>query len=299
MNPIPHSFYTMGFKHEDSGIAAAIFLALYSLFSLFMIYVIYKKGFKTVYSWLITFPVIRFGSQLCGMVFAIVGIEHYNWLIAYLVLGAEGYFVLILAAFNFVVHAQKEVFGRSWATEIIEPLKRFRMLRTYSAMFHSLLIPANAMVIAGGTMLSGESDLGAIKGKVTTSKALRTVGQVIFLVMTSLVVVFAGYVYKVDRIRKHFNISVLVASPFLIVRGIFGILSIYIEDMNYFQFSNYSGSGINHNLVIYEYVLSTTMEFMASILLLSNFFMEKYDGLKKENSSVHSLDQYLVESDKA
>lgn len=265
-----------GFEHTDSGIAGSVYLALYTIYSAFMIYVVYKKGFKTVYTVLLTFPIIRFGSQLCGVVFSKLGIEQLDWLIAYLVLGAEGYFVLILCAFKFVAQAQKAETGNSWVEDEGFDIPGLRFFtKSWSRMFHMLLIPANSLVIAGGTMLTGVTDLEKEHDKVQTSKGIRTAGQVTFLFMTFIVVVFSLKAYTNERVRNHFNITVLLCCPFLIVRGIFGVLSIYIEDMNYFQFSNYSADGVNHKLVVYEYVLSTTMEFVASCFLMSNFFLEK------------------------
>lgn len=282
----------MTFKQTDSGVAAAVFFALYSLYSVFMIYVLYKKGFKTVYTWLMVFPIIRFGSQLCGMIFAIVGVEHYNWLIAYLVLGAEGYFVLIMSAFTFIIHSQKHEYGHSWIDEPRPYLRWVPFSKSFSGLFHLLLIPANSLVIAGGTMLAGVEDLNAVKGKVTASKAIRTTGQSIFLLMTLLVISLASNAFQKEKIQNHFNLTVLFASPFLVVRGVFGILAIYIKDMDYFQFSNYDGSGTSHKLVTYEYVLSTTMEFVASLCLVSNFLLERTDKTMDARSLLsRSLDE--------
>lgn len=289
-----------GFKEVDSGAAASVFLGLYTLYLAFMVYVIWKKGFKTVYTFLLTFPLIRFGSQLCGMIFAKVGFDYINWLIAYLVLGAEGYFVLILAAFRFVAHAQKKQLNYSWLLEegpkvpaFLPLLKRFT--KSWSRFFHYLLIPANALVIAGGTMLTGVTDLDAEKSKVNTSKGLRTAGQAVFLLMTITVFLVSARAYKVEHVRNHFNKTVLASCPFLMVRGLFGILAIYITDMNYFQLSNYTGAGINHKLVIYEYVLSTTMEFLASCCLMSNFFWErrtKNDDIERWLTSERELEAF-------
>lgn len=265
----------MALKHTDSGVAAAVFLALYAIYALVMVYIVYVKGFKTVYTFLMSFPFIRFGSQLCGLVFAIKGIEHYKWLIAYLVLGAEGYFVLILSAFLFLVHAQKRKNGYSWLEKSQSFLKENPLRNSYAAIFHWVLVPANAMVIAGGSMLTGIENYDAERKKVRISKGLRTTGQSLFLSLTIIILLLGLNAFKKEKVRNHFNITILLASPFLIVRGVFGILSIYIENMNYYQLSNYSGAGINHMLVIYEYVLSTTMEFAASIFIVSNFFLEK------------------------
>ncbi|QRG40277.1 hypothetical protein FDK38_004741 [Candidozyma auris] len=265
-----------GFKHEDSGIAAAIFLALYTIYSAFMIYVLYNKGIKSIYTFLFTFALIRLGSQVCGVGFAIVGVENVDWLIAYLVLGAEGYFVLILCAFRFVSRAQETDFGHSWVLQEGPNIPCLQIItKTWARIFHYLLIPANVLVIAGGTMLTNVTDFDKEHDKVVTSKAMRTAGQAMFLSMTLMVVMLSVWSYKVDRVRNHFNVTVLLALPFLTVRGIFGVLSIFIKSMNYFQLSNYSANGINHKLVVYEYVLSTTMEFLASGCLMSNFFLEK------------------------
>ena len=51
-------------------------------------------------------------------------------------------------------------------------------------------------------------------------------------------------------------------------------MSIYITNMNYFQLSNYN-EGFSKQLIIYEYVLGTTMEFVSAVLLISNYFMAK------------------------
>lgn len=265
----------MALKHTDSGIAAAVFLALYAIYALVMVYIVHIKGFKTVYTFLMSFPFIRFGSQLCGLVFVIKGIEHYKWLIAYLVLGAEGYFVLILSAFSFLVHAQKRKKGHSWLEKTQSSLKEIPLGNSYAAIFHWLLVPANAMVIAGGSMLTEIENYDAERKQVRISKGLRTAGQALFLSLTIIILLLGLNAFRKERVRNHFNVTIILACPFLIVRGVFGILSIYIENMNYYQLSNYSGAGINHMLVIYEYVLSTTMEFSASILIVSNFFLEK------------------------
>ncbi|PSK37211.1 hypothetical protein C7M61_003638 [Candidozyma pseudohaemuli] len=296
----------MALKHTDSGIAAAVFLALYAIYALVMVYIVHVKGFKTVYTFLMSFPFIRLGSQFCGLVFAIKGIEHYKWLIAYLVLGAEGYFVLILSAFSFLVHAQKRKIGYSWLEKKQSALKDIPLGNSYAAIFHWFLVPANAMVIAGGSMLTGIENYDAERKKVRISKGLRTAGQSLFLCLTLLVLLLGLHAFKKEKVGNSFNITILLASPFLIVRGVFGILSIYIENMNYYQLSNYSGAGINHKLVIYEYVLSTTMEFAASIFIVSNFFFEKQadkdadkneEKKKKRDLDDESFDDSLVRQD--
>lgn len=272
----------MGFVYENSGIASSIYLALYFLFVLTAIYVVARKGFKHLYTFLLFFGSIRTASQFCGVAFSALGIEHWQWLIAYLILGAEGYFVLIYTSLRFICAAQEKKYGRSWVLhtgpkKFDNPIQNF-MFGTWEKIFHHVLIPANALVIAGGAIIAGidTTDNEQYSGKVTTSKILRTVGQSLFLFLTVLVILLNIYVYFKERIRNHTTMTIFLASPFLLVRGIFGVMSIYITNMNYFQLSNYS-AGFSKHLIIYEYVLGTTMEFVSAILLISNYFIaEKY-----------------------
>lgn len=288
-----------GFLNQDAGIAASVFLALYTVYLGFCTYIVFKNGFMTVYTSVWFFTLMRFGGQLCGVVYAKLGPAHYQWLIAYLVLGAEGYFTLIFAAFQFTCRAQIVSVGSSWIKSLgPKKIKVSRGLgfitgarlinfftETYARMFHFILIPANAMVISGGSMLAGVSDLETEKDKVQTSKILRTVGQSLFLAMTMIAILMNIYVYVKERIRSHFTISIMIASPFLMVRGIFGILSIYITAMNYFEVVNYVGTGLGQKLVVYEYCLSTLMELVASVALMSNYFFDKSTKALDEDQS--------------
>lgn len=139
-------------------------------------------------------------------------------------------------------------------------------------------------------MLTGVDydDLQSQHGKILTSKVLRTVGQAIFLSLTFMLIALNIYVFTKERIRNHVTIAVMLAGPFLIVRGVFGVLSIYITKMNYFDLENYNDNGsLNHQLVIFEYVLSTTMEFVAALFLISKYYFD----LKKKAQSILSVDE--------
>ena len=150
-------------------------------------------------------------------------------------------------------------------------------MTTPSALFHLLLIPANAILIAGGSMLSGMSqeEIENDHSKVITSKALRTVGQAIFLTQSLFVVFLSIYLYFKEKLKVATLYLLFLSFPFLIVRGIFGILSIYITKMNYFQISNYSEDGLSNYFVACEYTMATTMEFVVAVLLIMNYYYEK------------------------
>lgn len=266
-----------GFISPDLGAAASFYLALYILFTVFMTCIVFRKGFLTVYTFLWAFGIIRSGGQLCGVMYAKLGPSHYKWLIAYLVLGAEGYLTLILSAFRFTCKAQMHKFGSSWILTLGPPIRTFffRKQLSWRLIFHLLLIPANVFIIAGGSMLAGMSSeqLQTDHEGIETSRGLRTAGQAIFVFMTIAAVFLNLYVYVKEGVRNNLTIGVMCASPFLLVRGVFGILSIYVAAMNYFDTTNYTAGGsTSHKLTIYEYVLSTTMEFVASCCLASTLW---------------------------
>lgn len=272
----------MGFESKNSGIAAAIFLGLYVVYFGFVSNIVYRKGWKTVYTALWFFGLFRVGGQLCGLVFATLGFKHWQWLIAYLVLSAEGYFSLILASFYFVVQCQIRQNGKSWLRKCKDernPDNKHRCGRDldFSTVFHLVLIPANAFIIGGGTTLTGvDTDKWDQEtGKINTSKGLRTAGLIIFLIQTFWVVFLACYIYFKEHIRLITMYLLFAALPFLVVRGIFGILSIYIDEMNYYDLTNYTEDGLKSKFVAYEYCLATTMEFVASVLLIMSYYVDK------------------------
>lgn len=274
----------MAFKYSDSGAAATVFLGIFILVLPFALLTMFKHGIKSFYSVTILFVLVRIGSQTCGVVFAVVGFEHQNWLTAYLVLGAEGYFFLIICLLNVLISGHVKKYGFSWLTKYgingdirqqVTMGKRGKLARkSWAVLFHTALVPANILVIAGGAILSGisASDLQKESGDVTTAKILRTVGQLVFLLLTSILILLALASYTRDNVKNWAVVSVLAASPFILTRGIFGLLSIYIKSMDYFDMSNYGDFGIGNSLIIYEYCLGTTMELLCLLCILLNYF---------------------------
>ncbi|KAG7664077.1 uncharacterized protein J8A68_002401 [[Candida] subhashii] len=285
----------MAFISQNSGIAASVFLSLYVIYTAFAIKVVYEKGWKSIYTSLLIYGILRTAGQLCGVAFAALGYSHYQWLIAYLVFSAEGYFVLILTSFHLIAQAQIAVYGDSW----IRPTRQKRKENIRNAttlrekvraryppalVFHLLLIPANSLIIVGGSILAGQDPLNPDQKKVTLSKALRTSGQVVFLTQTFIAIGLAVYVFVKERLR-HSNIySIFMVSPFILVRGIFGVLSIYIQKMNYFDMSNYTATGLSESFVAFEYVLATTMEFISACIYIGNYYFDSRYTAKVTNA---------------
>lgn len=294
----------MSFKHKDSGIAAAVFLALYAIILPLATLILRQRGWRSIYLAIWLFALFRLSSQLCGVVFATLGFKHWQWLIAYLILGVEGYFVLIITSLRLVMHSQQRVFGKSWleggprGTPTKTRLRLGALLGlflqrrpSWILIYEFVLIPANTLLIAGGSMMAGVSAEELAAGnnsQFQTSKALRIAGQAIFLALTVIFILIALFAYFKEGVRNWTLYSVLIASPFLVVRGVFGVLSIVIKEMNYFNMSNYGSSGISRNLVIYEYVLSTSMETIAMFALVSNYWDKGYALDKKDAVSSDS-----------
>ncbi|ODV76924.1 uncharacterized protein CANTADRAFT_8499 [Suhomyces tanzawaensis NRRL Y-17324] len=299
----------MAFVAQDSGTAAAVYLALYSIYLVFAATIVIKEGFKTLYFFFVTFGIFRVVGQLCGVVFAAVGFEHWQWLVAYLVFTAEGYFILILSTFHFVAKAQSDTFGTSWLRPTKKEIKERRKAHTnrfragleeytFSRLFHMILIPGNAILIAGGSMLAGmdPNDMNSKNSQVITSKALRTVGQAIFLAQTCIAIGTAIYVAVAEGLASNIHvIAVFLGAPFLLVRGIFGVLAIYIHDMDYFDSSNYTAHGLNSKFVVYEYVLAATMEFVTACIYIGVYYVYKHKQ-KLANLSPQDSEQNLVTS---
>ncbi|SGZ55620.1 CIC11C00000004666 [Sungouiella intermedia] len=290
----------MAFKDESSGIAASVFLAIYSIFAPFMCFVILKRGIRTVYGFIWFFAIVRFGGQLCGVVHSILGPQYWKWLIAYLVLGAEGYFALILASFHTICKGQKYALGTSWLEQTGPstfsnglPIVS-RLTKTWSALFKTVLIPANVLVIISGVILSGISteDVNQQSTLLKESKKLRTIGQAMFLGLMMVSAVTNQYVMWVQGVRNKYTIATTLATPFLLVRGTFGILSIFLTSMNYFNVQN--TVGMKTSVVIFEYTLGTTMELLAAWILVSPFFTE---GKKKTMSLGNAIEDTRSEED--
>ncbi|KAK6205206.1 uncharacterized protein RJT21DRAFT_14024 [Scheffersomyces amazonensis] len=293
----------MAFKSHASGIAASVYLAIYSIFFAFTINIVFRVGWRSFYTALAVYGIFRFSGQLCAVVFSVLGYTYWQWLVAYLVFTAEGYFMLILISYFLIAQAQEESFGTSWIGPSKKDRKRNAELATtklgklkakfpIAVIFHLLLIPANVLIIVGGSQLAGISiqDANNESSKVHTSKIMRTAGQSVFLFQTVAAIGFASYCYFVEKIR-HINIyTIFAVAPFITIRGIFGILSIYIQKMNYYDFTNYTVEGLSSSFVTYEYVLATTMEFVTALGYIANYYI-RANRKKGQLEKVHLMEE--------
>jgi hypothetical protein len=173
--------------------------------------------------------------------------------------------------------------GTPWYRRMLDSFTIFGPDRRPMSVVHYLLIVANAIIISGGSQITGGSETVAdFKTNLSRAKAMRVAGQAIFLSMT----VFLGYCLfdtiktcKRDRGgRVHPTLRVLLAIwPLLVVRGVYGVLLPVVSALNYFSPSNYDEHGLTDRFVIIEYVLGTSMEWTACALLILTYATSRND----------------------
>lgn len=143
---------------------------------------------------------------------------------------------------------------------------------------HWALIAANAIIISGGSMLSGamSKPAGTAESSIRTGKALRVAGCAIFL---GLVQVFLFYAVASYRKKGDRTLALIILTwPWLTIRGAFGIVSVVVNKYSYYNLDIYTGNGINGGFLVGEYVLGTTMEWLACAFLLSTYFSRVTGG---------------------
>jgi hypothetical protein len=242
-----------------------------------------------------------------------VGFSNPHILVAYFVLGAEGYFTLMLCAFRFVISWQYDnsASHNSWIEPKSPPnTPRFkRLLESFSpfgnggkphpmAIVHHILALANVLVITGGSIVAG-TDADAFKKYMPTSKALRSSGQAIFLTINLfLLYCILNIIGQCKREhpgkRIHPTLVILLITwPLLFVRGLYGILSV-IPTFNYFDHVNYNDIGLKNSFVISEYILSTTMEWTSCALLMVTYITSRTDPKLTPDKFAPSLEAILL-----
>ncbi|KAG6814992.1 hypothetical protein H0H87_005981 [Tephrocybe sp. NHM501043] len=300
----------MAFNAEAS--AALIFLILYVILFVLLVlgYATGRLRFRSRYSIITLHVALRLASQATGLAFGLVGYSNVGLLVAYFVLGAEGYFTLVLCAYRFLIswHYHNLESHDSWLeprlppnTPLLDRLRdSFGKKKRPMASMHYFLIAANIMIITGGSQLAGNVDEYFSKS-VSTPKVLRTVGQAIFITFNALFlfcVLHAIRQYRRERPGRFIHPTLcilLVVWPLLFVRGVYGILSGLYPPFNYFYFGNYDREGLKDSFVISEYILSTAMEWASCALLMLTYVTSRNDPPKLTPKSWRSEDKENIQ----
>ncbi|KAH8824685.1 hypothetical protein DL96DRAFT_1614731 [Flagelloscypha sp. PMI_526] len=298
---------------KESGAALIFFIGYVGLF-LWMLYayLTHRIKWRSRYSLLFFHITIRLGSQACGVAFGILGFDNTGVFLAYLILGVEGYFTLVLCAYRFLIswHHHNLPSKESW----LEPrdtnskkLQLFVMLffpaafivywKNFMFWIHMSLAFANAAIVTGGSYLSGadfsQPDSADTKHRMYVSKIARTAGQSVFLTCNFILLFSLVHTMRKDKrelktkgeSRIHPTLIVLLVTWFpLMVRGIFGVLQSAVWSLSYYNPDNYTATGFTDRFTAIEYCLGVVPEWLAAALLLVTYGTSKGDPRKGQTS---------------
>ncbi|KDQ49806.1 hypothetical protein JAAARDRAFT_212021 [Jaapia argillacea MUCL 33604] len=309
---------TMGLNTEAR--AALVFLILYAIlfFILDFAYLTRRLRLRSRYTVILFHVTVRLASQATGLAFGVVGYNNIKLLVAYFILGAEGYFTLVLCAYRFLISWQVHNLAchNSWLEPLHAPgtptyrkfldsFKLFGPRRRPMAVIHNLLIVANTIIIVGGSLITGGAQNSTQFKNLPQAKGMRTAGQAIFLSM-SIFLLYCIYdtIQQSKQERKSYNAHptlyiLLAAWPCLFIRGVYGILAPTVPIFNYFDFSNYGPNGLIDGFVISEYIMGTSMEWTACLLLMVTYITSRNDPKKADFADVQYPDELTVEKDES
>ncbi|KAJ7690105.1 hypothetical protein B0H17DRAFT_1065511 [Mycena rosella] len=299
----------------EAGAALVFLIGYLAVFGwMLFAYLTHRIKWRSRYSLLFFHVTIRVASQACGIGFGVLGFANTNLFLAFLILGAEGYFSLVLCAFRFVIswHQHNLASRESW----LEPrdLPNTNKLRKFflfiflgplaflfyrdnpMVIFHCVLILANVAIVVGGSYLAGadysDPNSADTRKRLQVSKISRTAGQSVFLagnaILLGIILVTIRNNRRDGDARKkkgtvHPTLTLLLIAWFpLIVRGIFGILQASVFSLSYYNPDNYGASGFTHRFTAIEYVLGVLTEWIACVLLNLTYFTSKNDPKKSD-----------------
>jgi hypothetical protein len=283
---------------NNEAIAALVYLILYAILFVILIlgYTTRRLELKSRYS-TITFHVfVRLASQATGLAFGIIGYSNIRLLVAYFILGAEGYFTLVLCTYRFLISWQTHNSNAhdSWLEPKHPPgttgWQKFKHAfdifgeggKRPMSIIHWILIGANAVIISGGSMLANINNYTDPNKIRSTLRTARATGQGIFLGITIfLLYCIVSTIVQCKRERGgtiHPTLKILLCVwPLLFTRGIYGVLAGVLTAFNYWSPTNYGPDGLTHSFLASEYVLSTTMEWSACALLMLTWVTSRHE----------------------
>lgn len=258
-----HLFFFFTMSLNSFGIASTVFLVLYGLLFIFLLFNYATRRFNLRSRWtLILFHVtLRLAAQSVGLAFALVGFDGgVSLLVASLVLSAEGYFSLVLCVTRLLISWQRHYLPErhSWlagpknppemstARRIVEGLTFVRIARSPINAIHWFLIAGNVLIITGGSYLAGgEGDSAEENWNTNThlkaSKIMRGTGQGMFLataiflygcLFVTLRRAYSRNASKEEVQARTVLIVLAATTPFMMARGIFGILQAVVDSLN-------------------------------------------------------------------
>ncbi|KAJ7153075.1 hypothetical protein C8R43DRAFT_453046 [Mycena crocata] len=303
----------------EAGTALAFLIGYLVVFAwMLFAYLTHRIRWRSRYSLIFFHVIVRIASQGLGIAFGILGFRNTNVFLAFLILGAEGYFSLVLCAFRFLVswHQHNLANGTSWLEprETNDPdapkpnktrkLLVFIFLGPFALLvyrnnpmvaIHSILVLANVAIIIGGSYLAGAdyTDINSpeTQKRLQVSKITRTAGQGVFLACNAILLVAILLTMRTnlrhgDRSQRkrtapriHPTLILILLAWFpLMVRGTFGILQSAIFNLSYFNPDNYTESGFKPSFTVIEYGLGVFPEFLTCVVLNLTYVTSRNDA---------------------
>lgn len=238
--------------------ASLVFLVLYALLLIVLVTLLSKCKALSKLLWfiLLVHILVRLTAQSCGLA---IGTGDFNirLLIAYSLAAAEGQYLLLLCAAHSLIAWQQHHWHRCWSLLVI--------------VFDTILIAANVVIVTSAGLNSAARDNSSLgptstRGGLATAKWMMTGGQSAFWLLTlALLVPILVTIhrhrqrrYDKDMERRGSEISLttkaqeepvtlksrrpwyghpvllllLLVWPFLVVRGIWGVLQAAVPDLN-------------------------------------------------------------------
>lgn len=287
--------------------APILFIVLYVLLGSWIIILMILRDVKVLSRFMLLFIycIVRLAGQICGLIYMINLPLSFGLILAYFILTAEGYFIIVWAALSFLMDWHKRNWGSSFVDRPIlneyssYSRGRKRLInRSPKHFFHILFIIANALLVASASiMLSSSTVSNRNDGKI-----LRTVGSSIFLagiVFTIWVLIhtFRLCYYKYHYPKKQLGTLILIAigMPFLLTRGIFGVIQSCDYTFSYSNPANYTANGFSTTFLVGEYVLIITMEWITCAFLVSTRRTIRYEPHR--NDAISNEKQLVTESE--
>ncbi|KAJ9474884.1 hypothetical protein PHBOTO_004750 [Pseudozyma hubeiensis] len=324
--------------------ASLVFLLLYLILFVILsaLFILRKVPWKSRWLVLLLHVLVRLASQACGLSFGVIGYRNIDLLVAYYVLGAEGYFTLVVCTARYLIAWQRNQWnGYSWMEPVDQSKKdgKSAFLKRLKGMFQWktsgdhppsnrwimttdwLLVAANAIIISGGSLSSAaytDTHLSPsqVRSKLDASKAMRAAGQAVFLtinvaLLVCIVVTMRQHIQgryedadmhttrtSTEEKRQqsprrpwygHLTLLLLVTAwPFLVVRGIFGVLQAVLPDLNYFNSEVYDANGLTQQFVIEETCMVTMMEFISAAILTTTYWASRSDPDRRQQATMVS-----------
>ncbi|KAH8824711.1 hypothetical protein DL96DRAFT_1740360 [Flagelloscypha sp. PMI_526] len=282
---------------KEAGAALVFFIGYVGLFA-WMLYAYSTHRIKWLsrYSMLFFHVIIRVASQACGIAFGILGFDDMDVFLAYLILGAEGYFTLVLCSYCFLIswHQHNLSSKESWLeprnTKETNKYKKALILiffwpaaifiykKDFMIWMHTFLILANIAIIAGGAYLAGadytQPDSADTRSRMNVSKIARTAGQSVFLACNFILCFSIIKTILLDKRelrtkgegKIHPTLILLFVTwfPLIIPRMLYMIERLHSAE-------NYDSSGFTDRFTAIEYCLGVVPEWLAATLLLFTY----------------------------